>query len=379
LLANTAYYLVSLEAIGGDKWYDYGTVSSTSVATVNSSVYLNGTTWTPINGPNTSYVPPNFLYGPPTGTIPVTMQTNPSGRSFAVDGTSYTSTQVLNWIPGSTHTIATTATQSGGIGTQYAFNGWDDAGALSHAVAPSIATTYTASFTTQYQLTTNVAPGGSGSITANPVSASGYYDSGTPVQLTAAANGSNTFAGWSGDLTGSTNPQSVTMSAQRTVVANFQPPAGTNSFVTGFALNSPSQRNDFGGFVGMKLTVGATPVTVTALGRIFLTGNIGTHTVKLVRASDGTDVPGGSVSVAMTGGTAGQFQYVLLGSPVTLLANTAYYLVSLEAIGGDKWYDYGTVSSTSVATVNSSVYLNGTTWTPVSGSNSSYVPVSFLY
>ncbi len=380
LQAGASYYVVSQESQGGDQWYDHGTLTSTSVATVNSSVYLNGSTWTPIDGANTSYVPPNFLYGAPAGTIPVTVQTNPTGQSFSVDGTSYNSTQVLSWIPGSTHTIATNATQSGASGTQYVWNTWSDAGALSHTVTPSSATIYTANFTTQYLLTTNVAPGGSGSITSNPVSASGYYDNGTSVQLTAAANGSNTFTGWSGDLSDSTNPQSVTMSAPRTVTASFQPPGGSaTSFLTGFALNSPPQRNDFGSFVGMKLTVGATPITVTALGRIFLTGNTGTHVVKFVRASDGVDVPGGSVSIPMTGGTAGQFQYVLLASPVTLLANTAYYLVSQEALGGDKWYDHGTLTSTSVATVNSSVYLNGSTWTPIDGTNTSYVLPNFLY
>jgi hypothetical protein len=118
---------------------------------------------------------------------------------------------------------------------------------------------------------------------------------------------------------------------------------------------------------------------VTALGRIFVTGNTGTHLVKLVRVSDGVDVPGASVSIPMTGGTAGQFQYVPLASPVTLPANTSYYLVSQEALGGDKWYNYGTVSSTSVAAVNSAVWLNANLWSPVSGPNSSYVPVSFLY
>ncbi len=332
------------------------------------------------SGANLISDPVAFILNNQESVIPVTVQTNPSGRSFSVDGTNYSSTQVLNWIPGSTHTIAAPTTQSGESGTQYIWNTWSDGGALSHTVTPNGATTYTANFTTQYLLTTNVSPGGGGTITASPVSASGYYDNGTSVQLTAAATGSNAFTGWSGDLSDSTNPQSVTMSASRTVTASFQPPSGSaTSFLTGFALNSPPQRNDFGSFVGMKLTVGATPITVTALGRIFVTGNTGTHTVKFVRVSDGVDVPGGSVSISMTGGTAGQFQYVLLASPVTLLANTAYYLVSQEAIGGDTWYEYDTVSSTSVATVNSSVYLIGTTWYPIGAANTSYVPPNFQY
>ncbi|MCX6922949.1 MAG: aryl-sulfate sulfotransferase, partial [Verrucomicrobia bacterium] len=53
-------------------------------------------------------------------------------------------------------------------------------------------------------------------------------------------------------------------------------------------------------------------------------------------ASDGVDVPGGSVAVAMSGGTEGQFQYGSLSSPVTLAGGTTYWVLSQEtAAGGD--------------------------------------------
>ena len=321
------------------------------------------------------------VYGPLPANGDTTVTSQPVGLSLTVDSVACVTPCVFRWSSGSNHTIAA-STQAGTAGTQYLFNAWSDSGAASHVIdIPSTATTYTASFTTQYLLTTAAAPGGSGSIAANPASAGGYYDSGSVVQLTASPSGSNTFTGWSGNLSGSVNPQSVTMSAARTVTANFQAPAGaSSSFVTGFALNSPTLRNNFSGWVGMKLTVGATPLTVTALGRIFLTGNTGTHTVKLVQASNGVDVAGGSVSIAMAGGSAGQFRYVSLGSPIILQANTAYYLVTQELSGGDAWYDYGTIAATSVATVNNSVWLSsGSTWNPVSGSNSSYVPPNFQY
>src|SRR5712691_2315366 len=80
----------------------------------------------------------------------------------------------------------------------------------------------------------------------------------------------------------------------------------------------------------------------------------------------------------MVGGVSGQFKYVSLGSPVTLQANTAYYLASQEASGGDQWYDTGTVSSTTAATVNNSIFsFNG--WNSYSTANTSYVPVNFQY
>src|SRR6202044_1833576 len=113
-------------------------------------------------------------------------------------------------------------------------------------------------------------------------------------------------------------------------------------------LNQPTERNNYSGWVGMKFTVGATALNVSALGRICVAGNATSHTVMLVNAS-GTDVPGASVTVNMVACTSGQFVYAPLASAVTLLPNTSYFLVSQEASGGDQWYDYGGVSSTADA------------------------------
>jgi len=80
---------------------------------------------------------------------------------------------------------------------------------------------YTANFTTQYLLTLAASPNGWGSLTANPASADGYYANGTSVQITAAATSGFAFTGFSGDLTGSTNPQSIAMTAPRSVTGSF--------------------------------------------------------------------------------------------------------------------------------------------------------------
>jgi hypothetical protein len=68
-----------------------------------------------------------------------------------------------------------------------------------------------------YALTVNVV--GSGSVTKNPSSAT--YLSGTSVALTATPVVGWVFDHWSGDLSGSQNPASVTMSANKTVTATF--------------------------------------------------------------------------------------------------------------------------------------------------------------
>ena len=149
-------------------------------------------------------------------------------------------------------------------------------------------------------------------------------------------------------------------------------------YVTGAMLST--LRNNYPGYVGMKIVVGANPVTVSALGRIMANGNSGTHTVKLVNGSTGKDVPGGSVSLSMNG-TVGQFQYASLASPVTLSASAAYYLVSQETSSGDTWYDFSTrLSTTAVATDVSAVYGSGSgVWNVIGGANQCYVPVSFKY
>ncbi|MFZ0062361.1 MAG: hypothetical protein WAL47_10020, partial [Pyrinomonadaceae bacterium] len=128
--------------------------------------------------------------------------------------------------------------------------------------------------------------------------------------------------------------------------------AGGSPLITPTTLGT--LRRNSNNWFGMKITVGAQPIKVYSLGRIFVSGNTGTHTVKLVRASDSVDLA--SVSIPMSGGTAGQFKYANLATPVTLAANTSYYIASKEQKNGDYWHDSNTVvSSTSAATVNGRV------------------------
>ncbi|MBZ5724795.1 MAG: hypothetical protein LAP87_07335, partial [Acidobacteriia bacterium] len=156
----------------------------------------------------------------------ITVATNPPGLSVTVDGATFITPQTFNWTVGSTHTIAAVSPQGTG-GTRQTFTSWSDAGALSHVVtAPAAATTFTASFTTQFLLTAAASPAAGGSVTASPVSPDGFYAAGAIVQLTAAPSANFQFANWSGDLAGAANPQTVTMSAPHTVTASFSALAG---------------------------------------------------------------------------------------------------------------------------------------------------------
>jgi hypothetical protein len=156
------------------------------------------------------------------------------------------------------------------------------------------------------------------------------------------------------------------------------PSVGT-AFVTSFTLTR--LRQDFSGWVGMKLTVGPTGLQVTSLGRWVVSGNSGSHTVKLVDAATGADVAGGSTVVVTAGAAPSSFAYASLPAPVTLRPNTGYYLVDQETAGGDAWYDYDTNLVTTAAAADTGVVYAqpGSTWVTGGAAGQGWGPVNLLY
>jgi len=167
--------------------------------------------------------------------------------------------------PGGTYPAGTvvnvTATPNAGAG----FTGFG--GALSGTTSPQALLvdgdmTVTASFVTQHTL--NVTPSGPGTVTLNPPG--GLYNAGTSVTVTAVANADSAFTGWSGDLTGTTNPQVVVVNANTTATAAFatlfdvtasasgpgtislSPPGGT--YPAGTVVNVTATPNAGAGFAG---------------------------------------------------------------------------------------------------------------------------------
>jgi hypothetical protein len=158
-------------------------------------------------------------------TVAVTITTSPSGLLVSADGGTPTAAPLVeNWVIGSSHTIATTSPQSGGAGVQYVWSSWSDSGAISHSITvPSSPTTYTASFNTQYQLTTQASPSADGTVT--PASGS-YFASGATIPVTATANAGFTFSNWTstGGSFDSTTAASTNFhmpAAPATVTGNF--------------------------------------------------------------------------------------------------------------------------------------------------------------
>jgi len=159
---------------------------------------------------------PNFAFN---FLNPITVQTSPAGRSFTVDGTTYTSTQTFSWTSGSPHTIGVSSPQSGGTGVLYAWKFWSDGGAISHTVTPNSPATYIANFTTRYFLTMNADAGG----TVTPTS--DWFDSGTLVNVSATASNGYSFSGWtgngSGSYSGTNNPVSIVVTSPITELGSF--------------------------------------------------------------------------------------------------------------------------------------------------------------
>ena len=119
--------------------------------------------------------------------------------------------------------VAVTATPA----TGYTFTSWSGActGTGTCSVTMDGNKTVTANFTQiTYNLTTAVSPSGGGTI--NPAAGVRAYASGTVVAVTATPAAGYTFSSWSGACTG-TGTCSVTMSAARTVTANFTAQTGS--------------------------------------------------------------------------------------------------------------------------------------------------------
>jgi hypothetical protein len=153
---------------------------------------------------------------------------------------------------------------------------------------------------------------------------------------------------------------------------------GVTSFVT--TVNFSGPRNNFQGWVGMAITLGADDLIVTQLGRIVGPANVQSHVVKIVDAGPG-NADLAAVTVNMPGGAVGDFAYAPLPSPITLQAFRQYFVVSHEVAGGDQWFDLNSVVTTAVANVTAAVFNDDTApgFMFQGGAGNAYVPVSFRY
>ena len=317
---------------------------------ISVQIQVPGPGVTPTPTPNPTPTPT------PTPTVQVTVQTNPSGLAFTVDGNPYTAAQTFSWQPGSSHTIATTSPQSGATSVRYVWTSWSGGGAISHTVAPTTNKTFTATFTTQYYLTMTKGTGG----TVSPTS--GWKNSGATVSISATPTNntqvSYRFSGWTGTGTGSysgpNSPASITMSGPITEVATF--------------TQNPVQVTVQTNIAGRSFTVDGTAYTAA---QTFSWAPGSSHTIATTSPqSGGTGIqyvwsnwsdPNGSVPIKAISGTVAP----TINKTYTANFTKQYYLTMTAGTGGtvtpaSGWKNNGAVVSISATSATGYSFTNWT-------------------
>jgi hypothetical protein len=155
----------------------------------------------------------------------------------------------------------------------------------------------------------SVASSPTGINTASGINSSNFSD-GSVVNLTATPSGSSAFVNWSGSATGSSNPLAVTMSAAKSITANFALPlALTTTAVSSIDAATASSGGNVTGDGG---------TAVTARGVCWNT--TGTPTTANTKTNDGTGT--GAFSSSLTGLSANTTYYVR--AYATNASTTAY-------------------------------------------------------
>jgi hypothetical protein len=153
----------------------------------------------------------SFTVAAPAQTI--TFQTVPPGMPLEVNGLSILGGTSLSLVPGTYPMAALNPPPANG--TRQQFVSWTHGGAQGQTITVgSGPTTYIATYSTSYLLTMTAGAGGS----VTP--ATGYYPAGA-VQVTASPNLGFTFQGFTGALTGATNPQTLQLTGPAAVQAAF--------------------------------------------------------------------------------------------------------------------------------------------------------------
>mgnify|MGYP000139971309 CR=1 FL=1 len=327
------YRLRASNAAGSSSWATSASLLHTRVATINNPVWsTNSLTFNRANAaPGNGYVPTGFMYYPATQnfvtsqTLSTTIRNNSGSRlgmKFTTGANPIVIRELARWVisgnsgahavklvdaatdvdvPGGSVSIATAGAP---VGFKYA--------ALSAPV--------TLAANTSYYLVTQETSGGDQWYEANNTLT--YPSTVATVNNAVYSSGATYAAGYSAN------------NCYGPLSFRYSLPA--QPFTVGHSMTT--LRNDYTGWLGLKLTTGATTALVDQLGRWVVPGNTGTHTVKLVDATTGADLA--TASVATLGAPGGQFAYTPLAAPITLAANTSYYLLSQETNGGDQWYDF---------------------------------------
>jgi hypothetical protein len=216
-----------------------------------------------MNGPKT--ITAMFIPQP----AKTTFVTNPPGRTIQVDGVTYGTPVTFNWGQESHMVSAAQEIDIASAQTRYSFKNWSDLSALAtrKISAGATDTTYTANFSTEYQVLAAVTPSAAGT-----VSGDGWFAAGSSTTLSASAAAGFQFAGFSG-VPGvpASSPLVLTVDKPYVVTAAFKataPPvlyatAGARTDAGNGMVNVPIRLNNVGGGpAGDARIVAITNVTV---------------------------------------------------------------------------------------------------------------------
>src|ERR1022692_4302216 len=164
-----------------------------------------------------------------------------------------------SWTPSSTHSVGTYSPQyPWSSNTRFIFSSWSDGGAETHSVTlpSSGSATYTDNITPDYLVVDYPLEGCAGSIGVSPGSPTGdgFYPTGSLVSFDETANAGWIFTGWVYDLSGTTNPQNVTVGDEVLVAADY---STTSTRLQLTSISPPS------------IAAGSAPFTLTINGAGF--------------------------------------------------------------------------------------------------------------
>jgi len=206
ILTNNYTITLTLSGLTPGKSYTFATTTNRNGTDVGSSIYSNRYTTFTLAGADSAINASTEQVVGSTNTITKTDYVDGSSSTTFRSGNNTTEGYVARWeniLPGEDGTITITASK-GGDGTTY----YGPAVFMLAQEGDPLPT---------YTLSTSTV--GDGSVTLNPLG--GTYTEGTTVTLTAVPATGFAFDSWSGDMTSSTNPATITMDADKTVTANF--------------------------------------------------------------------------------------------------------------------------------------------------------------
>ncbi len=262
------------------------TLTATPSAGQNFYNYINSPFWLPgANGAN-----PKTFYLTDDGTqinlttiftsSPVyTVTSNPLESNYwiLVDGgywhapANFALPYDSSWTPSSSHSVGTYSPQyPWSSNTRFNFSSWSDGGAETHNVTlpASGGATYTDNIIPDYYVTDYPLEGCAGSINVSPGSPSGdgFYPTGSLLSFNETPNTGWILTGWVYDLSGTGNPQNLTVSDEVLVTADY---STTSTRLQLTSISPPSATAGSGGFTLTINGQGFTSSTAAYVGGFY--------------------------------------------------------------------------------------------------------------